>query len=104
MRNKRNKRNGPLTDALRLSIVRAATRYGAPDADDVAQVVLLDCLTRPWLTEPANVGALMQRTRYHVLHALRSARRHEARGEQRFTSYEALTDALAVHELQDADE
>jgi hypothetical protein len=91
-----------LNAALRACIVRAAARYGAPDADDVAQVVMMDCITRPWLTQPCNIGALMQRTRFHVLHALRSARRHDARGEHRFTSYEQLAEQPTL--IDDLDE
>ena len=89
-----------LTDALRASIVRAARRYGAPDADDVAQLVLIDCLARPWLAMPRNIGALMQRTRFHVLHALLSSRRFEARAGWRYESFEMLFGGAAVMDEQ----
>jgi hypothetical protein len=76
-------------------VLRAATRYGAHDPEDVAQLVLLDCMRKPYLCEPNNIGALLQRTRFHVLHSLRAARRHDARGNWRFTSYEQLLGAPA---------
>src|SRR5262245_6606400 len=87
-RRSRKAQQTTITHELRTLVVRAATRYGAHDAEDVAQLVLIDCLSRPWLCEPSNVGALLQRTRFHVLHALRTARRFEARAGWRYTSYE----------------
>ena len=87
------KRDDVITPDLRARIIQAVKRR-APcllhDAEDVAQTVLLQVWAKPHLAEPNNIGLLMNHVKYAVLHALRSARRHDARGNARFTSYEQL--------------
>lgn len=86
----------PLTPALRNFIVRRARQQGAGEAaEDVAQQLLLDLLDRPWMAEPKNEGALVQRIRYRVLTQLR--------GERRRSHWEARAalEQFGVEELHD---
>lgn len=64
-----------MTPELRAYIVRNARRYGAEDAEDVAQTVMMDMLGKPFLADPGNQPQLLSRIRQRTLTQLRTARR-----------------------------